>query len=95
MGPEEPPKAQESQPARMAPAAEQFRRASIHPLRTFASQEPVVVEEKPQQIQVVGPNLPAQEAVVAQSAVEVLDDGTDLSIPAKSVESRQSCADAT
>ena len=57
-------------------AAQQFGRAPPHALRVFAAQEPPVVEEELQQVQIVRTQVTPQEEVVAQAAVEILDHGT-------------------
>src|SRR3990170_1020901 len=70
----EPLQAQKLQPVGMALAAQQFRRALADPVGALAPQEAAVIEEEPQQVQVVVANLPTKEEVVPQAAVEVFDD---------------------
>ena len=60
----------------MRPAGQQFGGALAHTLRAFAPQEPTVVQEELQQLQVGPCDVPSQEEVVPQTAVEVLDERT-------------------
>src|SRR2546422_3508198 len=57
-------------------ARQQFRRALIDALGVLTAQEARVVEEELRQVQVVWPQVPPQEEVVAQAAVEILAHGT-------------------
>ena len=56
-------------------AREDLGRALANALGVFTARETPMIEEEAQQIQVALPQLFAQEEVIAQSAVEILDDG--------------------
>jgi len=68
--------AQQFQPVRMRAARQEFCRASAHPFGTLAAWKPAVVQVEPQEFQVVVADLPTQEEVRPQAAVEVLDQRT-------------------
>ena len=55
-------------------ATEQFGWTFADSLRSITACVSVVVEEETQQIQIVIADVPSQEEVVPQAAVEVLDD---------------------
>ena len=55
-------------------AVEDLRRTLADALGTLTADKPPVIEKKAQQVQIVRSELFAQEKVVAQSAVEILDD---------------------
>src|SRR5437867_10147139 len=69
----EAPIAEHFQPVRMGLAGQQLGRTVIDAVGMLAAQEPAVVEKELQQREVVGAELSAEEEVVAESAVEVLD----------------------
>src|SRR5262249_15055880 len=60
------------QPVRVRPAREEFRRTLAHPLGVPAAPEAGVVEKELQERQVARSQLPPEEEVGAQPAVEVL-----------------------
>ena len=58
---------------RVGMTAEQFGRTFADALRSIAACVSVVVEEETQQIQIVIADVPPQEEVVPQAAIEILD----------------------
>jgi len=68
--------AEELQPVRLRLPRQEFGGTLAHSLGPVAAGETPVVQEEPQQIQVRVADLATQEKVVAQSAVEILDDRT-------------------
>src|SRR5450755_925773 len=69
------------QPVRVGLAGEQFGGTLVRALRSFAAQKAAMIEEELQQLQVARADFPTQEKVVAQSAVDVLDDRTGADHP--------------
>ncbi len=57
-------------------SGEDLGRTLVDALGVLTARETPVIEEEAQQIEIARPQLLAQEEVVAQSAVEILDDGT-------------------
>ncbi len=51
----------------------------------FAACKGLMVEKEPQQIQISRPDLTAQEEIVAQATVEILDQGTGTVKPLKAL----------
>lgn len=70
--------AQQFQPVRVVFTGEDFGGALANTLGMFAAQEAAVIEEEAQQVQIFGAQVFSQEEVVAQSAVEILDDGAGV-----------------
>ena len=68
--------AEDFQPVRMPLSCQPFGGSFADALGPVTAQESPVVQEEPQQIQVPMADLATQEEVAAQSAVEILDDGT-------------------
>src|SRR5258705_9908461 len=66
--------AEHFQPVRVGLAGQQFGGALVNALGMFAAQKAVMVEEELEEFQVSRAQLATQEKIVAQSAVEVLDD---------------------
>jgi hypothetical protein len=64
--------AEKFQPMSVAVTTEQFGRTFADSLRSITACISVVVKEETQQIQIVIANVPPQEEVVPQAAVEVL-----------------------
>ena len=60
----------------MGSAGQEFRGAAADSFGAFAPREPPVVQEEPQEFQVLLSDLPPQEEVAAQTAVEVLHQRT-------------------
>jgi len=60
--------AQEFEPVLVGPAGQEFRGAAADAFGAVAPREPPVVQEEPQQVQVLRPDLPPQEEVAAQTA---------------------------
>ncbi len=54
---------------------QQLRGGFAHSLGVLAARKRRVVEEEAQQVQILGSNLAAQKEVVAQAAIEILDQG--------------------
>src|SRR5512135_3444116 len=71
--PREPRVPQKFQPVSVRLTRQQLRGALADPTGVFTAEVPAVVQEELQQRQVVLPQLPPQEEVAAQPAVEVLD----------------------
>src|SRR6266478_1035440 len=63
---------QQFQPVRVRLARQQFPGALVYPVGMLAPQEPPVIEEELQQLQVVCSQVPPQRDVVPQPAVQVL-----------------------
>ena len=57
-------------------AGQQLGRAFADPFRMLAAEESPVVEEELQQVEIVRPQMAAEEEVAPQPAVVVFDDGT-------------------
>ena len=68
--------AQEFEPVFVRAAGQEFRGAASDSFGALAPREPPVVEEEPQEFQIPFSELPPQEEVLAEAAVEVLDEGT-------------------
>ena len=64
--------AEELDPVRLLLARQEFRGALADALVPVAPHEPMVVQEEPQQVQIGLADVPAQEEVVPQAAIEVL-----------------------
>src|ERR1019366_2313350 len=64
------------QPVRVRLAGQQLGRTFVNALETFATQKAAMVEEELQQVQIARADLPAQEKVASQPAVDVFDDRT-------------------
>ncbi len=64
--------AKKLQPVRVGFAVQQFAWALANAFGPVASKVSTVIEEKPQQVEIFVANMPAQEKVVPQAAVEVL-----------------------
>src|SRR3954469_2978889 len=71
--PREPRVPQEPQPVSVRLAGHQLSGAPLYPAGGFTAQVSAVVQEELEQRQVVATQLPSQEEVGPQSAVEVLD----------------------
>src|SRR3954451_18773136 len=63
--------AEHLQPVLMLLPAQQLRRALAHPLGVLAPLQTPVIEEEPQQFQIVRSQLPPQEKVASQSAIYI------------------------
>ena len=70
----EPLVAKKFQPMLMRPAGQKLSGTLADAFETIAPKEAPVVQEEPQQVQIRIANVPSQEEVVSQAAVEVLDD---------------------
>ena len=68
--------AEKFQPMRVAVTTEQFGRTLANSLQSIAACISVVVEEETQEIQIVLADVPPQEEVIPQAAIEVLDQRT-------------------
>ena len=71
--PREPRVPQKFQPVSVRLTRQQLRGALADPTGVFTAQVPAVIQEELKQRQVVLPQLPPQEEVAAQPAIEVLD----------------------
>src|SRR5262249_23582695 len=74
--------AEHLQPVLVLLATQQLRRALPLSLLALAPHETPVVEEEPQQLQVVRPQLPPQEEVAPQPAIQVFRQATGAGHPA-------------
>ena len=87
--PREPRVPQKFQPVSVRLTRQQLRGALADPTGVFTAQVPAVIQEELKQRQVVLPQLPPQEEVAAQPAVEVLDQTL-----ARTTRSESSCTSA-
>lgn len=74
--PQESLEAENLQPVGMRFSGQQFSRTFPNTPRLVAATEPVMVQEESQKVQVFVTDVPTQEKVVSQTAVEVLNNRT-------------------
>jgi len=60
---------------RMCLAVQQFCGTLADAFGSIATQEATMVEKKTQQMQIIVADMPAQEKIVPQATIEVLDNG--------------------
>jgi hypothetical protein len=70
------PETEQGEPVRMALAGHQFRRAFDVALRPPAAHETTMVQEEPQQVQILATQVATQREVIAQPRVEVFHQRT-------------------